>query len=136
MVRAFPRTPCTQTTSVTRRNHATGGAPQFWRNRAFAGTRLAALADLTALWHGTLSTSIWTTWVTGTGLSLAVAVAVIAGYFRLCAQGPLLRHARIRDEITIVAISATTTRVVRLAALVAGVLAGNLAEVSVARTSS
>ena len=27
MVRAFPRTPCTQTTSVTRGDHATGGAP-------------------------------------------------------------------------------------------------------------
>ncbi len=67
MVRVFPRAPYTQTTRVTRRNHATGGAPQLWRNRAFAGTRLTALANLTALWHGTLGTSILTAWVAGTG---------------------------------------------------------------------
>ncbi|HXT89765.1 MAG TPA: hypothetical protein VN714_10980 [Trebonia sp.] len=55
-----------------------GGAPQLWRNGAFAVTKLAALAGLTALWHDTLGTSILTAWVAGTGLSLAVAAALLA----------------------------------------------------------
>ena len=55
-----------------------GGAPQLWRNCAFAVTKLAALAGLTALWHDTLGTSILTAWVAGTALSLAVAAALLA----------------------------------------------------------
>lgn len=54
-----------------------GGAPQLWRNCAFAVTKLAALAGLTALWHDALGTSILTAWVAGTALSLAVAAALL-----------------------------------------------------------
>jgi O-antigen/teichoic acid export membrane protein len=54
-----------------------GGAPQLWRNCAFAVTKLAALVGLTALWHDQLGTSILTAWVAGTALSLAVAAALL-----------------------------------------------------------
>jgi len=60
---------------ATRRNYATGGTPQFWRNRAFAGTRLAALADLSALWHGTLGPPSGPLGWPGTGLPFAVTTA-------------------------------------------------------------
>lgn len=147
---------------ATRRNYATGGTPQFWRNRAFAGTRLAALADLIALWHGTLGPPSGPLGWPGTGLPFAVTTAhplphvigaaysapntmpheaMIAGYFGSVLKDhyfacPHLRPARIRDEITRAAIFATMTRAVRLAALVAGALAGGLTGVSVACSSS
>jgi O-antigen/teichoic acid export membrane protein len=54
-----------------------GGAPQLWRNSAFAVAKLAALAGFTALWHDQLGTSILTAWVAGTALSLAVAATVL-----------------------------------------------------------
>jgi O-antigen/teichoic acid export membrane protein len=54
-----------------------GGAPQLWRNCAFAVGKLAALAGLTALWHDVLGTSILTAWVAGTALSLVVAAALL-----------------------------------------------------------
>ena len=54
-----------------------GGAPQLWRNCAFAVTKLAALAGFTAVWHDQFGTSILTAWVAGTALSLAAAAALL-----------------------------------------------------------
>jgi O-antigen/teichoic acid export membrane protein len=54
-----------------------GGAPQLWRNSAFAVIKLAALAGITAYWHGALGTSILSAWVAATALSLAVAAVLL-----------------------------------------------------------
>ena len=54
-----------------------GGAPQFWRNSAFAVSKLAALVGFTAIWHDALGTSILTAWVAGTALSLAVTAVLL-----------------------------------------------------------
>ena len=54
-----------------------GGAPQLWRNSAFAVTKLAALAGFTAIWHGVLGTSILAAWVAGTAVSLAIAAVLL-----------------------------------------------------------
>ena len=54
-----------------------GGAPQLWRNCAFAVTKLAALAGFAVIWHDQLGTSILTAWVAGTAISLVVAAALL-----------------------------------------------------------
>ncbi|HEY3877522.1 MAG TPA: hypothetical protein VGM12_02870 [Trebonia sp.] len=54
-----------------------GGAPQLWRNCAFAVTKLAVLAGLSVVWHDQFGTSILTAWVCGTALSLAVAAVLL-----------------------------------------------------------
>jgi O-antigen/teichoic acid export membrane protein len=54
-----------------------GGTPQLWRNTAFAISKLAALAGLTALWHDALGTPILTAWAAGTALSLVVVAALL-----------------------------------------------------------
>jgi O-antigen/teichoic acid export membrane protein len=54
-----------------------GGGPQLWRNSAFAVTKLVALAILAALWHDRFGAPLLTAWVTGAGLSLAVAAVLL-----------------------------------------------------------
>lgn len=94
MVRAFPRAPCTQTTSVTRRNHATGGAARARRCPAAAEAQRATLRQIGRA-------SVRSTWLNN------------------ASQAPTL-------------VTALPGGIVGVPFVVAGALAGGLADVSVA----
>jgi O-antigen/teichoic acid export membrane protein len=76
-----------------------GGAPQLWRNCAFAVTKLAALAGLTAAWHDELGTPILTAWAGGTAISLVVAAILLRTHgIRLVARPQWTALRRIARE--------------------------------------
>jgi O-antigen/teichoic acid export membrane protein len=76
-----------------------GGSPQLWRNCAFAITKLAVLAGLTAVWHGELGTPILTAWAGGTVLSLVAAAILLRTHgIRLVARPQWAALRRIGHE--------------------------------------